>query len=579
MNFSICQWMILPFLIHQGASWVWKCQSETRTCKRQLQEDSEEIDSYASIELCRLVCGSDGIVWPKPKVYEPYSKKLINIDVANADFFITNNDASVQDYLTHAIYYFKNHYDSGTSCRNASSFSVILKSENNSLNMGWDTSEEYSLLITTTSELKVIVSIVGDTVYGVRHALESLLQMIATYQRDTDICHATIQNCSIVDGPVYSHRGLLIDTARNFLSIDTIKRNIRGMAMSKMNVLHWHMTDSQSFPFESSRLPNMTRYGAYSSSQVYKPADLASLIEFAKNHGVKIIPEIDGPSHAGSGWQWGPDAGFGNLVVCYQQQPWRSYCVQPPCGQMNPANPKLYDVLGLLYNDIVDLWPESDVFHMGGDEVFIPCWNSTEEILKYIEPKSRSNETFLDLWAEFQSKSLSVYDAKVGNEETSIVVWTSHLTDPAVIEKYLSKDRYVIQAWVPADDPLPTQLLKLGYKLIISTKDKWYLDHGSWGTTKFSTWKDVYDNKIPLSVNVFGGEVCMWGEYVDDDNMEGRVWPKAAAAAERLWSNPATAATAAANRFYIQRKRLVDGGIKAAAVIPKFCEQNEAECD
>lgn len=79
--------------------------------------------------------------------------------------------------------------------------------------------------------------------------------------------------------------------------------------------------------------------------------------------------EIDGPSHAGSGWQWGEEAGLGNLAVCINQQPWRSFCIQPPCGQLNPANSKLYEVLQKLYGDVTQMVPNNGVFHMGGDEV------------------------------------------------------------------------------------------------------------------------------------------------------------------------------------------------------------------
>lgn len=93
------------------------------------------------------------------------------------------------------------------------------------------------------------------------------------------------------------------------------------------------------------------------------------MIGYAKKKGVRILLEIDGPSHAGNGWQWGFEAGIGNLAVCVNQQPWRSYCIQPPCGQLNPTNPNLYKVVKELYKDIVEMFPDTGVFHMGGDEV------------------------------------------------------------------------------------------------------------------------------------------------------------------------------------------------------------------
>lgn len=110
------------------------------------------------------------------------------------------------------------------------------------------------------AEGKILVVISGVSVYGVRHGFETFSQLIIPYDINGNACLATLSLTNITDKPVYRHRGLLIDTARNFLSVDSIKRNIDGMASCKLNVLHWHISDSQSFPLESRRLPNMTKW-------------------------------------------------------------------------------------------------------------------------------------------------------------------------------------------------------------------------------------------------------------------------------------------------------------------------------
>lgn len=178
-----------------------------------------------------------------------------------------------------------------------------------------------------------------------------------------------ISEAQISDQPAFTHRGLLLDTARNFLPIDDIKRQVDAMASCKLNVLHWHATDSQSFPLESKRVPLLSRYGAYSAEQVYSTQQVEDLIKYANIRGVRVIIEIDSPSHVGNGWQWGSEVGLGDLAVCLNQQPWRQYCIQPPCGQLNPANKNVYNVLGDLYNDMIDMLPQNEAFHMGGDEV------------------------------------------------------------------------------------------------------------------------------------------------------------------------------------------------------------------
>lgn len=70
----------------------------------------------------------------------------------------------------------------------------------------------------------------------------------------------------------------------------------------------------------------------------------------------------------------------------------------------------------------------------------------------------------------------------------------------------------------------------------------------------------------------------MWGEYADDSSVETKIWPRAAAAAERLWTNSNSNVKQAETRFYRQRERLVSRGINAEAVIPRWCYQNEGEC-
>lgn len=124
------------------------------------------------------------------------------------------------------------------------------------------------------------------------------------------------------------------------------------------------------------------RFGAYSARQVYSPQDVEQLLEYARLRGVRIILEVDAPSHAGNGWQWGEAAGLGQLAVCVNQQPWRKYCIQPPCGQLNPTNPNLYSVLRDLYRDILDVFPLGEALHMGGDEVrnLVICWARQSDV-------------------------------------------------------------------------------------------------------------------------------------------------------------------------------------------------------
>lgn len=148
--------------------------------------------------------------------------------------------------------------------------------------------------------------ITAKSYYGVRHGLETLSQMIWWDElAGTQGMLRVLTQASIEDNPAFAYRGLLVDTGRQFFSAEQLKRVIDGMAASKLNTFHWHLTDSQSFPFDSAIFPEMARWGAYSGEQVYTPEDVRDLVQYARIRGIRILIEIDSPAHAGAGWQWG----------------------------------------------------------------------------------------------------------------------------------------------------------------------------------------------------------------------------------------------------------------------------------
>lgn len=98
-----------------------------------------------------------------------------------------------------------------------------------------------------------------------------------------------------------------------------------------------------------------------------------------------MVPEIDTPSHVGEGWQVFQNE-VSPVLLCFNGQPWRHYCVEPPCGILNPVNPRAYEILKDLYDEFLKLF-ETDLFHMGGDEVTYNCWNETKAIIDWIREK------------------------------------------------------------------------------------------------------------------------------------------------------------------------------------------------
>ena len=176
------------------------------------------------------------------------------------------------------------------------------------------TDESYSLNIESSTESTTAI-ITGATYFGVRHGLETLSQLI-NYDEQNDALQIVNSFEVVNDSPAFSYRGLMLDTSRNFFPVADIKRTIDGMSGSKLNILHWHITDSQAFPIVIESLPNMHFYGAYSPEKVYYRTDIQELVEYGRVRGVKIIPELDAPAHVGHGWDWGPKEDLGDLAVC-----------------------------------------------------------------------------------------------------------------------------------------------------------------------------------------------------------------------------------------------------------------------
>lgn len=316
------------------------------------------------------------------------------------------------------------------------------------------------------------------------------------------------------------------------------------MALVKMNIFHWHITDSQSFPMFLPSHPELSSNGAYSAHKIYSPEDISDIVSYAKIRGVLVIPEFDAPSHVGEGWQ---DT---DLVTCFNAQPWQVYCVGPPCGQFDVTKDKLYEYLDDIYNDVDEMFDHPDLFHMGGDEVKTECWNVSTELQSWMIDRGWNLETddFMNLWGYFQDRALKIWETI---SESKVILWTSSLTDDARIGEFLNNDKYIIHIWTDGDAPIVMELLEKGYDVIMSNSDKLYFDcgFGSWvgegnnWCSPYKGWHRVYDNNLRnLSVGyedqVLGAEACLWSSINDEQAMDSRIWPRLSALAERLWTDP-----------------------------------------
>ncbi|XP_068248903.1 chitooligosaccharidolytic beta-N-acetylglucosaminidase-like [Palaemon carinicauda] len=586
--------------------WGYTCDSSTRTC---VKVEKTGISSSASLSRCKLTCGADGVLWPKPS--------SVNLDSYIVEFLPSNVTQKltvvkeVEGLMQQAIDIFKEnlqmnhpHYHDGKALWTGSydpatlahtlHLDITVSGTDSRLRL--ETDESYSMSVSTL-EAQSTATIISQTYFGARHALETLSQLIA-YEEITNSL-LLVSKATISDTPAFRYRGILLDTSRNFFPVKAIERTLDAMAANKLNTFHWHVTDSHSFHIYLENLPKMTYYGAYSSSQIYHPADVKHIVEYGRVRGIRVLPELDAPAHVGNGFQWGPQHGLGDLAVCVNKEPWQSFCLEPPCGQLNLANEKMYEVLGQIYKDLVNLFSPIDLFHFGGDEVNIACWNSTKEIVDWMTTSGygTNEDSYYRQWSKFQEKALQLLTSANNNAKIPGIIWTSHLTEEGRADLYLPKEDYIIQIWTEYNNTLIGELLDKKYRVIFSNYDHWYLDcgFGAWvgegnnWCSPYKGWQTVYDNDPiqiaktlatePLDLNlILGGEAALWSEQTDNEALDSRLWPRGAALAERLWSNPTHNWEPAETRMVHHRQRLVQRGIKADRVQPQWCHQNEGLC-
>jgi hexosaminidase len=343
---------------------------------------------------------------------------------------------------------------------------------------------------------------------GILHGLKTLLQLVQAGQQGW-----IIPAVSIEDRPRFPWRGLMIDVSRHFMPLDAIRRNIDGMEAVKLNVLHLHLSDDQGFRAESLRYPKLQQMG--SDGLFYTQEQIRDLIAYARDRGLRIVPEFDMPGHSTS-WL----VGYPELASApgpYQIE--REWSIHAPC--MNPALDSTYEFLDGFIGEMTGLFPDA-FFHIGGDEVNGDQWNASTSIQTWMrEHNIRDNHA---LQAYFNQRVQAIV-AKHGKRMEG---W-DEILDPS-----LPKD-ILIQSW--RGQKSLAEAARLGYDGLLSSG--WYLDLMQSAATHYTV--DPLDKESAgLSPDdakhILGGEAAEWAEYATPENLDNRIWPRMGAIAERLWS-------------------------------------------
>ncbi|KAE8285227.1 Beta-hexosaminidase subunit beta [Larimichthys crocea] len=412
-------------------------------------------------------------------------------------------------------------------------------------------SSDESYELTVTDQPYAVLK--APKVWGALHGLETFSQLVYEDQYGAK----SINSTSINDFPRFAHRGILLDTSRHFLPIKVILANLEVMAWNKINVFHWHIVDDPSFPYLSRTFPQLSQKGAFQPyTHVYTPADVKMVIEFARLRGIRVVPEFDTPGHTQSWGKGQPDL----LTPCYSGS--------KPSGTFGPVNPILnttYEFMTQFFKEISTVFPDAYV-HLGGDEVDFSCWKSNPDIQKFMEQQGFGQD-YKKLESFYIQKLLDI----VTTTKKGYMIWQEVFDNGVKL-----KPDTLIHVWKGNQQQYQNEMAMVtssGYKTLLSTP--WYLNRISYGQDWQGHYKaDPQDFKGTEAQKklVIGGEACLWGEYVDATNLTPRLWPRASAVAERLWSaKDVTDINDAYNRLSAHRCRMVDRGIPAQPLFYGFC--------
>jgi hexosaminidase len=337
--------------------------------------------------------------------------------------------------------------------------------------------------------------------------METILQLAEADEKGYYLPAVTIN-----DSPRFPWRGLLIDAGRHFMPLEVIKRNLDGMALVKMNVLHWHLTDDQGFRIESKTFPKLHQLG--SDGQYYTQEQIKEIIQYADERGIRVVPEFDVPGHATSWFVAYPE--FASAPGPYTIE--RKFGIKDPT--FDPTKEETYTFLDAFFKEMTALFSD-EYLHIGGDENNGKQWKANTQIQAYM--KAKNIATNHDLHTHFNERLLKI----VSKYNKKMMGWDE------IFQPGITKD-IMIQSWRGKKSLY--NAAKNGYNTILS--NGYYLD------LAYSTSRHYLVDPVPADAdltdeqrkNILGGEAAMWSELATEETIDSRIWPRNAAIAERFWS-------------------------------------------
>jgi hexosaminidase len=393
------------------------------------------------------------------------------------------------------------------------------------------------------------IDIKASSQEGFYYGYQTLLQLLpgsvysSSYQAGLKL---KLTGVIIKDQPRFAYRGLLLDVGRYYLPVGFIKKTIDQLAIHKMNILHWHLTEDQGWRIEIKKYPKLTEIGSkrkesslghLSENQgdgiphggFYTQDEIRDLVAYAQTKHVTIVPEIEMPGHSLAALAAYPELGCTG----------GPYEVKSKWGveeQIYCPTEKTFEFLENVLTEVMDLFP-SEYIHIGGDEAPKTTWKNSAFCQDLIKKENLKDE------AGLQSYFIKRIDKFVSSKGRKIIGWDE------ILEGGLSPNATVM-SWRGMEGGI--EAAKQKHDVIMATSTHLYLDYYQSKSPLeplaiggLATLEKVYSlEPIPAELNadqkkyIKGVQALLWTEYVPNaEKAEYMLYPRLAAAAEIAWSD------------------------------------------
>lgn len=376
---------------------------------------------------------------------------------------------------------------------------------------------------------------------GLQYAITSLIQMIQYHV-------GNLPQVIIEDGPKYKYRGMHLDVARHFFSVEEVKSYLDYMAYYKFNYFHWHLTDDQGWRIEIKRFPKLQEIAAYRKETLighyndqphkfdgkryggyYTQEQINEIVAYAALRNIQVIPEIEMPGHALAALAAYPDLGCGST----------SYEVATKWGVFEEVFCPYEETFRFLYgviDEIVELFP-CKYIHIGGDECPKVLWKKNEYCLELMRKESLTNAD------ELQSYFIKRIEKYINSKGKQIIGWDE------ILEGGLAPNATVM-SWRGIEGGL--EAAQKGHDVIMTPGSHCYFDHYQSDHPSeplaiggLTTLEKVYSwNPLPNTLDkdkahhILGGQANVWTEYIKSyPHIEYMAYSRGMAMSEVLWSH------------------------------------------